>query len=755
MTITPPHSTPPHRGFVVPGIHAYADALSVHAGGRIGFHVSATAAFQLSIIELGPDVGDPDGDIVHHAFEEQPAHPQAIHPGSYVAVARGLPASGCPDGFTVECWLKRWNSDQRQAIASESNDGEGWLLGLDPGGVLSFANGEMIVRGPVLPLRRWTHVAATWDRATMRLFVDGAEVASGPSSARLRCGRAPLRLGAAGLGGEAALHLDGDLAMPVLYGRALDQAALFARYTAGGISLPSGSDVLACWPLHEDRGSRITDVSGHDRTGSIINHATWMIGGPRMDPSRAPEFEDNGYDPLFDATRGHGLRLASDDLYDCGWEESHAYTLPVDAKSGLFVARIAYVFDGEPLTYDVTFVVKAARSAAPAPLLVLCATNSWLAYNSSPFPAPGGRDPTWPRRAAGLPSATPEVPAYSTYLFHRAGQPTFYAGLRMPCRSASPDALYAPEGIGFGQWARMERYLHTWLDAEGYQYDVVSDLDLHRDPDLLRAYKSVIIAGHSEYWSVPALDGLDNYLRAGGTTIVLSGNSLYWRVTFDDDATVMEQRKTAADGDPLAPPAGPYSEQYHSQDWKRGGCLRFQGRSSADLIGLETAGWAFADGEDFGVYHVADPGHFLFAGEAFGNVREGDTFGHAAQGALPRAIGHEWDLTVSTIRHMTVGPVPAGGALPSIHDGIEIIARGMRRVPGRMDGYLDWFNRPTRSLDGLSAEMIYWERPQGGQVFNAGACAACWVLGTDQRFSALMNNVLRHFGIGRGARRAG
>mgnify|MGYP006209349219 CR=1 FL=1 len=46
---------------------------------------------------------------------------------------------------------------------------------------------------------------------------------------------------------------------------------------------------------------------------------------------------------------------------------------------------------------------------------------------------------------------------------------------------------------------------------------MVSDLDLHRDPGLLRRYRSVVINGHSEYWSAPAFEGLDAYLTCART----------------------------------------------------------------------------------------------------------------------------------------------------------------------------------------------------------------------------------------------
>jgi hypothetical protein len=43
--------------------------------------------------------------------------------------------------------------------------------------------------------------------------------------------------------------------------------------------------------------------------------------------------------------------------------------------------------------------------------------------------------------------------------------------------------------------------------------------------------------------------------------------------------------------------------------------------------------------------------------------------------------------------------------------------------------------------------MIYWERPQGGRVFNAGVIGYGWTLHADPKLQALLRNVLHHFGV--------
>lgn len=754
-----PHPLPPHRAIELPGLHAYAGAVSVAAGEAIGFHVSSGVPYRFSVCRLGPHADDAALDPVLHAAEGwQPAGLQAIHPGSYVRIDRGL--QGPLESFTLECWISPWDFGDLQAIVSQHDDDSarhGFGLFIEEDGSLAFRCHGPDLRGcligPRLADRTWTHVAAVFEAGAMSLWMNGDCVARGAGPALCDPGLAPLRLGAMAAQGVACGFLDADMAMPAIHAQALDATTMAARFSER--SLPAdGTGVLACWPLNEGRGERVADRSEHGRHGKIINHATWKIAGPAFDAARVPRFSrDEGEHDLETDTTRAGLRFASDDLVDCRWTETHRVHIPAEVQPGLHVGRFEFDLDGRACRYDATFVVRRAASAQPAPLLVLCATNSWRAYASSPFARNVAGAAQWPRRAAPLPNSHPEAPSYNHYTPHRKGQPTYFAGLRMPWPSAAPDAFYAPEGSGFCHGPRLERCLHAWLERHGYAYDLVSDLDLHRDPALLGRYRSVVINGHSEYWSAPAFEGLDGYLRDGGTVVVLSGNTMYWRVSFNEQGTVMEQRKTLTPPDTHdgalpkhAAPGGAHGEQYHSQDGQRGGLWRFNDRSCSDVIGLETAGWAFADADDFGVYHVHDADHFLYHQPHQTGLGPGDTFGHAPGGAMPRAIGHEWDLSIATLRRMT-HHVPEGAVLPAAHDGIQVLAQGIRRVPGAMDAYLDFFEGATESLDGLSAEMIYWERPQGGRVFHAGAVGASWVLGVDPAFGMLLRNVLHHFGV--------
>src|SRR5262249_10249391 len=158
----------------------------------------------------------------------------------------------------------------------------------------------------------WHHIAATWDGREKTIWVDAQPVARQPFEGPAAGGSAPLRIAAAGASGVAAKFLDGDLAGVAIYTRAMRATEIAARFQSRGLARPGSNELAAFWPFEEEQGDHVADASGRRRHGRIINHATWMIGGPSFGGD-VPRF--GPYDPRTDSQRGHGLRFASDDLY--------------------------------------------------------------------------------------------------------------------------------------------------------------------------------------------------------------------------------------------------------------------------------------------------------------------------------------------------------------------------------------------------------------------------------------------------------
>lgn len=738
---------PPHTAIEVPGLHAYALEHSVSAGGTLELCVSSSVPYRLSICRLGLEVDDPAGDTVLQRYEESPANPQPVHPGSYVHIEKRLP--GPMQSITLECWVRPWDVTKLQGLISQEDkdSSEGLALGIGKDGYVGFYLGDNVSPDEALVHRtkpgavargKWQHIVATWDGKQKRVFVDAQEAGAWDFAGPLLPGPHPLRLGAMSQTGLANHFLDGDLAMPVIYDRALSEEEVRTRFEQKGLKPAEGKGVLACWPLDEEKGEL---VASHRRAfhGRIINHATWMIGGPAFDAD-VPRF--GGYSPERDAKRGHGLRFASDDLYDCRWTATHRWAVPAEARPGIYVARMEFTYEDKPRLYHCTFIVRRAPRRKKAAILLVCATNTWRAYSATPFAITlPNLTQVWSTQ--GIEKDARGLPAFSFYRGHTAGQGTFQMGLRMPWPAAGPYVLYGGQ-TSYSHLARADRFPQTWLEAQGYDYDVISDLDLHRDPEVLRGYKAFVIVGHNEYWSREMYDGVEKYLHGGGNLLVLSGNTMGWRVSFDPDCTVMECRKVDCPGYQMPPTRR--GEAWHSHDGQRGGAQRECGMPGYRLIGLDIIGWNHqANPKNFGPYVVEDANHFLFTTPEQSGLKNGDKFGWS-EGKMPMANGHEMDIRPSTFAALQEAPSPEGGVVPSDPPGMVRIANGI--LPWGEGGTpMDYFFRKITPKTEQGGEMIYWERPEGGRVFNAGAIGSGWVLHADPRWAAVMRNALAYFGV--------
>jgi hypothetical protein len=109
---------------------------------------------------------------------------------------------------------------------------------------------------------------------------------------------------------------------------------------------------------------------------------------------------------------------------------------------------------------------------------------------------------------------------------------------------------------------------------------------------------------------------------------------------------------------------------------------------------------------------------------------------------------------LGTLRRLQKDPTPAGAVLPVDPEGIELLANGV--LPWKEGGSsFDFFFRPILPAWDQGGEMIWWKRPAGGRVFNAGSIGSGWALAADGRFQKLFRNVLHAFGVPGQNRRPG
>jgi hypothetical protein len=203
-------------------------ALDSSGNGNHGVLEALDPAHAWTAGKVGGALLFPDGDV-----------------GSGVRVAASSSVNSITRDFTIAAWAYHtvakatWYTILSRQIAA--NVGEMYNLSLyaqrldawlSVGGVPQFASGS-----PDTPLARWVHVAATYDGAAVRVYVDGTLAGMSPASGALDPATGPLYLGANKSVPNATantLPMAGALDEVGLWSRALGPSEL--RMLASGVT---------------------------------------------------------------------------------------------------------------------------------------------------------------------------------------------------------------------------------------------------------------------------------------------------------------------------------------------------------------------------------------------------------------------------------------------------------------------------------------------------------------------------------------
>lgn len=338
------------------------------------------------------------------------------------------------------------------------------------------------------------------------------------------------------------------------------------------------------------------------------------------------------------------------------WTTSLQFTIPDKWVTGLYGARL---YDGSGHDFYISFNLKKPLDPTQPKekrIAVLSSTNTWSAYN------------TW--GGASL----------YQYLIDDDIKP-IHAQMVSTQR---PNIEGSPIGMPI-HLANAEKLILAWLERNHYSFYVISDIDLDRDPDLLKSYGTLIINSHGEYWTSNMYDHLENFLDQGGNLATLSANSVYWKTVRQDHQ--LEVRKIFG---------------YHTLTREQGGLWTRLKRSESKVLGVRYTPTGYMT---FKPYRVIKPNHWIFRDTG---LKKGDKIGEFG---LNRggASGHETDKMDKFSPENTV-----------------LLAKGLNPDDG-------------------GAEMVYYDHPGGGGVFSTGSVTFGGSLVVDQSLSKIMQNVLERF----------
>lgn len=586
-------------------IVGYADALTATPGCEINFMVSSEApTYRARLVRLIHGDTNPAGpglrveQIESAIADEYVGRVQRLTPGSFVRIP-SRPELGTNASFTIHMWV--WPTTPERSVQTLLSQGVvergGFALRLERG-KLSFRSGTTnVTASRPLEARVWHSVAAVVD-------VDLDEVRLNVKAIHLtRTTENGLARGSIVLPTDndsdvllAAEHVNDDdrtevghffngkLDFPTMFAGPLSDSQIATiREAAPGDRLPRPT---AAWDFSADINAWVvTDASGNNFHGHTVNKPTRAVTGRNWDGLEtawrlAPE-------------QYGAIHFHDDDLADANWEVSFALRVPDTIKSGIYAAHI-----WNDLGEDyIPFAVRPAKGTTNAKIVFLMPTFSYLAYGNEQMLNSGAL----PDREVGDYPSQPqdryivENRLLSLYDNHSDGSGVCYSSRLRPIVNMRPSVLMQCLNGGSGSPHQFNADLHLtdWLERLGYEFDVVTDEDLHHDGlDLLSPYDVVITGTHCEYWSGGMLDAGQAYLRQGGRMMHMAGNGMYWVTQLDpESSSSIEIRRRGPSTRTWEPGPG---EAYLSSTGELGGLWRFRGRAPQTWVGVgftaETSG---------------------------------------------------------------------------------------------------------------------------------------------------------------------
>lgn len=709
-------------------ITGYLNRWSGRPGSALKVHVSVRDAtpYRVRLVRVISADANPEGPGV--VFEDHavrfdrifPGSRKPIHLGSYGLVPRG-PSRPADAACTWTCLV--WSDlleDPAKAVLAEGDI----VLKAGARGAEAAVGSLTLATGMRLRPRSWYRLWLSLDpvtgavilgqRPVDRFLSHEARVIDGNLDARIDVG-GPVLFAAADAD-EPSLHFNGRIEAPAILSGTL-------REWDAPLDLPQG-EVLAAWDFAQGiDGLDLIDTGPQACHGHLVNLPTRAVKGAAW-TGREMCWRHAPQDYA-------AIEFHDDDLNDCAWAADFDFVIPDGLKSGSYALHLTCEGGEDWLP----LFVLPPKGTATAPIAVLMPTFTYVAYACH---ARGNLDDAHRARLAdwkAYPHNPDDYPIYgrSTYNVHPDGSGVAYSTWLRPMITTRPGYVVFndPKGSGTRHYVS-DHHLLAWLEAKGFDFDVVTDDDLHAEGvDLLKPYRALLTASHPEYHTLQTLDALMAYTRGGGKMAYLGGNGFYWRIALSDKVPgTIELRRTETG---VRMWAAEPAEYHHAFDGQYGGLWQRQGRPPQVLCGVGFS----AQGAYEATYYRRQPGaadpRVAWIMEGVEEEIIGD-YGLCAGGAA----GFELDRAVPRLGSPDNLVILARS---------ENVPRSFFAVPEEIFGLSSISGeRPSQMIRG---EIVHFDLPGGGAVFSVGSITFCGSLWKDGAWqgpvSRMLENVVRRF----------
>jgi hypothetical protein len=185
-------------------------------------------------------------------------------------------------------------------------------------------------------------------------------------------------------------------------------------------------------------------------------------------------------------------------LVEARWDPSLKVPVDTNWPPGCYLLKL--VAPAEGVAQWVPLTVRDDKSRAA--FLMMNAVTEWQAYN--------------------------EWGGYSLYYGTGRGGRSFENRGRI----VSYDRPYDQLG-GAGDFVGLEFPLIQLLEGRGYDVSYTTNVDVHREPQLLQQHRVLLSPGHDEYWSKPMRDGAEAARDHGVNLAFFGANAAYRQIRFE------------------------------------------------------------------------------------------------------------------------------------------------------------------------------------------------------------------------------
>lgn len=613
-------------------ITAYADRISVAPGETINFMVNCEAkTFRADFVKLICGDLNPDGPGYKEKVVKTPAsksykgRKQVIHAGSFVEIP-GSPMLGSLESFTLQAFIWPTTPDRGEqtlvsTFSERAQSGAALSIGADGSGLtLKIGGGKGKVQtfstGKAFVAHEWYMIAATFDAASKSVTLvqeplhthvgtgDAANRRFKAEAIKLGTHNDPTTIGARFKRFDkgrtvCVAHYNGKIDSPRIASRAFsrdEMEMLKSRNIDRGLK----QDLIGAWDFGADITSlKVSDLSPNRLDGVVVNMPTramtgWNWNGDEMCWRHAPD-------------QYGAIHFHDDDVHDAGWQIDVSLTVPKGLKSGLYAARLRCGEGDENEDY-VPFAILPPRGKATSKICFLLPTGSYMAYANEHMgtDAPiaqllGGRLVEHERQ--DLYRNVHREYGASCYDTHSDGSGVAYSSRLRPILNMRPKYRSWLGGEGSTLWQfNADTHITNWLEAMGYDYDVITDEDLHHDGvAAIEQYSVVLSSSHPEYHSKEMWDAMEAYQQRGGRLMYLGANGWYWRIAYHGETPGIMEVRRAEDG--IRGWEARTGEYYHAFTGEYGGLWRRNGRPPQQIVGTGFT----AQGFDISSYYVRKP----------------------------------------------------------------------------------------------------------------------------------------------------